>query len=260
MTEAQVPAVVDVSQFAIVKCDAQEFASIVEENCGPEGVNLRDLDVATFPSGTGLSFQVQDIEDDDPVEIKEITGVIIYKHPHRAYHQLPMDHPDSSRVPDCYSEDCIHGIAMSEHAPAERLCTQCPHNIWGSGKNGGKACGQRLRLFVMQPDSILPLVVDLPTMSLKSINKYLTRLTKRQYRLCEVLTTIKLKQEANKSGTKFAMATFRGTPLSPEDAQMFRSIREQFVPLLSNVRDVPIDDNAVSTDDIPEDGLMSDDD
>ena len=58
-------------------------------------------------------------------------------------------------------------------------CAKCRYNQFGSGESGGKACKNRRRIYILREGEVFPVLLSLPTGSLKEFTRYIQRLLSR---------------------------------------------------------------------------------
>lgn len=156
-----------------------------------------------MPAGGSLVFEDPCSEDpENPTYLNEIIGVIVDHFPTNAYWP---DNSSQSEPPACASVDGKTGIGN----PGGN-CKTCPLNEFGSGEGGvGKACKNTRRLYLLRPNELLPVVLNIPATSMKEFDTYLgTKLIARGIHPSTVVTRIKLKKATSKSGDPYAMLTF----------------------------------------------------
>lgn len=99
--------------------------------------------------------------------------------------------------PDCFSNDGIKPDAMVK-SPECSTCAACPHNVWGSGKEGkGRACSDSRRIAVApegNPDKVMLLRV--PPASLKGLTEFGKQVEARGVRYQQVLARISFDVDA----------------------------------------------------------------
>jgi hypothetical protein len=122
-----------------------------------------------IPSAGSTVFEVPGENPNEPDAVKEFSAVILYHHPLFAYYK--DKYTGGSNPPDCGSFDGVIG----EGDPGGN-CAKCPYNQFGSGENGSKACKNRRRIYVLREGEIFPLLLSLPTGSLKEFSRYIKRL------------------------------------------------------------------------------------
>ena len=171
----------------------------------------------------GTFFEMQG-DDGETETVKEIVGVILYQHPAYALYHDPYS--GGNNPPDCGSYDGEKGIGT----PGGE-CITCPYNQFGSGEGAGKLCKNKRQLYILPEKELFPVVLSLPSGSLKPFIRYVkSQLTKRR-RLRQVVTRISLKEAINSSGITYAQAVFTfGRVLSPTE-------RKAIEPILSLVKE-----------------------
>ena len=107
-------------------------------------------------------------------------------------------------------------------------CKTCPYNQFGTGENGSKACKNRRRIFVLRQGEIFPLLLSLPTGSLKEFTKYIKRLLGKGRKSNSVVTRFTLRKATNSGGLAYSQAQFAlDRPLSPEEHALLDRMSEQ---------------------------------
>lgn len=108
-----------------------------------DGLGTLPFERAKIPSGGGLAFELPGETEDEPVMSTDLTGVLIHHHPVNAYWK--EEYAGGNVQPDCSSHDGKQGVERETGEIHD--CSKCPHNQFGSGKNGsGKACKNIHRL------------------------------------------------------------------------------------------------------------------
>lgn len=166
---------------------------------------------AKLPAG-GLT--VFDCGDENP---KTLTGVILEQHPINAYWSDPNA---TDCAPDCSSPDSVIGFNTSGVAGPTGACASCPLNQFGSGIGGrGKACSNKISVFILRDGTDVPTRLDLPATSIKPFHNYLSWLRQNRLLYSSVVTEISLKSVPMGSN-KVAVAEFRTVErLAPEAAR-----------------------------------------
>lgn len=79
----------------------------------------------------------------------------------------------SDSPPDCSSADGIKPDSMIK-SPQSKTCAACPHNVWGSGKEGkGRACSDSRRIAVApEGDASKVMLLRVPAASLKNLSDF----------------------------------------------------------------------------------------
>jgi hypothetical protein len=192
-------------------------AAMAEELDGLEG----GFDRVKIPAGGTTMFELPGDEADEPETVKEFSAVILYHHPVLQYYK--EKYTGGSNPPDCGSLDGVTG----EGEPGG-VCAKCPLAQFGSGENGGKACKNRRRLFLLREGEIFPLLLSLPTGSLKEYSRYIKRLLSRGNKSNMVVTRFTLKKATNNSGIAYSQAAFAvDRPLTAEEQALIGRLTEQ---------------------------------
>lgn len=159
------------------------------------------FDRVKLPAGGGTAFELPAADGEEAEMAKEITGVIVYNHPAYAYYA--DKYSGGNNPPDCGSFDGIEGIGN----PGGK-CTACPYNRFGSGEGQSKLCKNKRLLYILREGELFPIILSLPTGSLKSFMNYTKSNLSKGRRLNQVVTRIALKKAMNASGIAFSQAVF----------------------------------------------------
>lgn len=193
-----------------------------------------EFDRVKIPSGGGLAFEVPGEDPDAPDTVKEIIGVIVDHHPVNAF--WADKYAGQNNPPDCSSMDGKTGVVLGNVTGAtgeKRACNSCPYNDWGSDENGGKACKNMHRIYILREGEMFPLLLTLPPTSLKNFSNYLAKrvLTKGK-RSHEVITKVSLKKATNRTGITYSQATFNLVGiLNPETAKKMAEYAAEIKPI-----------------------------
>jgi hypothetical protein len=127
---------------------------------------------------------------------KTIEGVIVFHHKARGYWEM-----EGQQVPTCSSLD---GKMGTDENGNTRSCIGCPHNAWGTGKDGrGKACKEMRWIYILQDGEIIPSRISLPPTSLGQFDAFVTALA--QKRKAPIQKKVRLGLEtAERHGYKFS--------------------------------------------------------
>lgn len=174
-----------------------------------------------IPSAGSTVFEVPGEDPAEPETVKEFSAVILFHHPLYAYYK--SKYTGGSNPPDCGSFDGITG----EGDPGGD-CKKCPYNRFGTGENGSKACKNRRRVFVLREGEIFPLLLSLPTGSLRELTRYLKRLLSKGRKSNSVVTRFSLKKATNSTGLAYSQAQFAiDRVLTPEEQVTIDKLTEQ---------------------------------
>ncbi len=198
-----------------------------------EGFNLADalsaemvgmnvtFDRVTIPAAGGTVFEVPGALPGETDTVKEFTGVILFHHPLFTYYR--EKYVGGSNPPDCGSYDGVTGVGDPGGS-----CAHCPLNQFGSGENGGKACKNKRRIFILREGEIIPLVLTLPTGSMKEFGVYIKRLLGKGRKSCSVVTRFSLKKAVNAGGIAYSQAQFAvDRSLTDAELPLILSMAEQ---------------------------------
>jgi hypothetical protein len=174
-----------------------------------------------IPSAGSTVFEVPGENPNEPDAVKEFSAVILYHHPLFAYYK--DKYTGGSNPPDCGSFDGVIG----EGDPGGN-CAKCPYNQFGSGENGSKACKNRRRIYVLREGEIFPLLLSLPTGSLKEFSRYIKRLLSKGKKSNSVVTRFSLKKAVNSGGIAYSQAQFAvDRNLTAEEYALVSKLSEQ---------------------------------
>lgn len=174
-----------------------------------------------IPAGGMTVFEIPGENPDSPETVKEFSAVILHHQPLFAYYT--DKYTGGSNPPDCGSFDGITG----EGAPGGE-CVKCPNNKFGSGENGAKACKNRRRIYLLREGEIFPMILSLPTGSLKDFTRYIMRLLSKGKKSNAVVTRFTLKKAVNNSGIAFSQAQFSvDRNLTDEELALISGLTDQ---------------------------------
>jgi len=204
---------------------------------------LEGLDVSferiKIPSGGATIFELPS-EGDDPETVREFSGIILHHHVMHAFYK--QKYTGGSNPPDCGSFDGVTG----EGSPGG-ICKACRYNQFGSGENGSKACKNRRRVYILREGEVFPLLLSLPTGSLKPFTKYIKAQLSKGRKTSAVVTRFSLKKVVNSTGIAYSQANFAlDRLLTPEEIALVAPIAEQ---IKAYARKVSIEADSVSEDD-----------
>ena len=174
-----------------------------------------------IPAGGSTIFEIPSDNPDEPETVKEFSAVILYHHPLFAYYK--DKYTGGSNPPDCGSFDGVTGTGNPGG-----LCDNCPYNVFGSGENGAKACKNRRRIYLLREGEIFPMILSLPTGSLKDFTRYIMRLLSKGKKSNAVVTKFTLKKATNNNGIAYSQAQFSvDRDLTAEEYALIAGLTEQ---------------------------------
>lgn len=211
---------------------------IVKENGGylTEAVDLVALfsdemeglkptfDRIKIPAGGGISYEVPGDDPASPDTAKEFKAVILYHHPIHSYYKEKFN--GGNQPPDCSSVDGKVGVA-AETGECKN-CAECPLGKFGSGENGGMACKQKRRVYLLREGELLPIILTIPSASLKEFTKYVTRLLMKGKKTNSVVTKFSLQKAQNATGITYSQVVCSiDRPLNTDEAASINAMTEQ---------------------------------
>ena len=204
---------------------------IIRTNLKNQPLTLQFFDVVKSPSGGSTVFSVPGLAGDEAE--KELTGIILDYTTPRAYWDTPD--PVEGTPPICMSENSI----VSSDG---KVCAHCPFNDYGSkdGDSDAKACKESVLLFLLRPNSILPLLVRVPVTSKPRFLKYMARLIGTLTPINSVVTKITLEKATSRGGKPYALFNFEAASvLTPEEAAQAKIYAQQFMEIMNAADVVP---------------------
>ena len=165
-----------------------------------QGLDLKP-DRIKIPAGGVTVFELESDDEGGTENVKDIVGVISYQHPSFSYYKDPYS--GGNNPPDCCSFDGVNGTGNPGGT-----CANCPYNQFGSGEGQAKACKNRRMIYIVREGELLPIMLNLPTGSLKEFSKYVKRQLTKRRKLNQIVTKISLKKATSSSGIAYSQAVF----------------------------------------------------
>lgn len=204
---------------------------IIRANLKNQPLSFDLFDIVKSPSGGSTVFSVPGLAGDEAE--KELTGIILDYTTPRAYWDTPD--PVEGTPPVCLSQNSI----ISQDG---KSCAHCPYNDFGSkdGESNAKACKESVLIFLLRPNSIIPVLVRVPVTSKGRFLKYSTRLLSTLTPISSVVTRITLEKATSKAGKPYALFNFEATSvLNATDAANAREYARQFMELVNSADMLP---------------------
>lgn len=195
------------------------------------------FDRIKIPAAGGTVFEVPGDESGEPDAVKEFTGVILFHHPLYTYYRERFT--GGNAMPDCGSYDSITGVGN----PGGN-CSRCPLNQFGSGENGGKACKNKRRVYILREGELIPVLLTLPAGSMKDFSVFVKRLLAKGKKSSAVVTRFSLKKASNANGIAYSQAQFCvERQLTDEEMPYITAMAEQVKQFATHVgyEDEPAD-------------------
>ena len=191
-------ALVELKDFAVMLPDVNVH-EVIASNLGGDSLAISDLDRVKVPAGGGKVWSVPTITGEE--DLKELDIVLVHTCLTRAFWEKEFSGENSP--PDCYSPDSMTGIGNPGG-----LCVDCALSKYESGKGKAQACTQKRPLFMLRPDSMLPMVLHVPPTSLGNAKKYLVRLAGAGKSLYSVVTRLTLEKVKSNDGIDYSRIVF----------------------------------------------------
>ena len=204
---------------------------IIRANLKSQPLTLDLFDLVKSPSGGSTVFEVPGLAGNEAE--KELVGIVLDYTTPRAYWDTPD--PVEGTPPVCMSQNSI--ISFDGKA-----CAHCPYNDFGSkdGESNAKACKESVMLFLLRPNSIIPLLVRVPVTSKPRFLKYSTRLLSTLRPINSIVTRITLEKATSKQGKPYALFNFEAVSvLTPEEAANAKTYAQQFMEIVNAAQLVP---------------------
>ncbi len=204
---------------------------LIQDNLKHQPLSLDLFDVVKSPSGGSTVFEVPGLAGNEAE--KELVGIVLHYTTPRAYWDTPD--PVEGTPPNCMS----HNSIVSQNGES---CAHCPYNDFGSknGESNAKACKESVLLFLLRPNSIIPLLVRVPVTSKPRFLKYATRLLSTLTPISGVVTRITLEKATSKQGKPYALFNFESADvLSPEETANAKAYARQFMELVNTTELTP---------------------
>lgn len=215
-------AVQDTQEMALSTQQDFGMDDMVEELDGLGSINFEKIKI---PSGGGSAFEVPTDDPESPDPAKAINGVIVLHQPCNVYFRNKFGETDE-KMPDCSSPDSKTGYMRD--SGTEKACASCKFNQFGSGEGGsGKACQNRIDLYILMDGNDFPVVLSLPATSIKAFKTYLTGLVLHKQPLRRVKTQITLKKATSSQGITYSTCAFKKLgAIEPEEMETVEQLRE----------------------------------
>ena len=235
----------------ITKSITEEYAALQKVNTIEEAIkeNLQEMvdpsegmnifPKITVPTGGGLAWDLSVINEELSGE-KVIEGIIFHIQPTRARF---VGKYGIEKLPQCYSTDGVNG-----HGDPGGKCLNCYYNKFETAEEGtGKGCKEKQMLYILSKVSFMPIVISVPTMSIKSLKDYMRTLSWSGIPRTGVTTKMTLSKMQNSLNTAYSQIVFsKGSILRPEDREKIVEYKNNLIPLLQesfNVEQVTAEEN-----------------
>ena len=210
--------------------------NIIRENLKNQPLSLDLFDVVKSPSGGSTVFSVPGLSHDEAET--ELSGIILDYTTPRAYWTTPE--PVEGTPPDCMS---VNSIISTDG----KSCAHCPYNDFGSkdGESNAKACKESVLLFLLRPNTILPLLVRVPVTSKARFLRYTTRLAGELMSINGVVSKITLERATSRGGKPYALFKFESADILDMDTTVrAKAYAQQFTDIVNSAELMPELDEA----------------
>jgi hypothetical protein len=208
-TEAALTPVAIGENYIALSYDPTELGNLIDDYL-EDGLKEGDLEQIKIPTGGGIQWEMPGAAGGEMVTTFD--GVIVGVQTTRTY--WPDAFSGASVPPSCTSRDGKIGIG-----DPGGVCELCPLARWGTGKNGvGTACAERKRVYILRPEGLLPIILNLPVTSINNLRKYQIRLLSQRTPVTVVVTRFGLDRTKNKAGIPYSQAAF--TSIGPLPATL----------------------------------------
>lgn len=194
-----------------------EVLEIIRENLGTAGVQIGNLDKITVPPMGDTEFRVDLGEGTERIET--ITGMILLAPEQNALWSKPIEEAPNA-FPVCYSADAITGTGdpFDTGQIGQHDCLTCPKKAWQTDFKGrGKACRDLRPLFMLREGEYLPIVVQVPRMSLKKLSAFFTMLSRIGAPYYAAIVEVGLAQEKKENTPVYSVLTFKLIGKAPRE-------------------------------------------
>lgn len=141
----------------------------------------------------------------------KIEGILLHDHKHNAWWEKSLEDSEEASAPDCFAIELVKGESLKPHPTCNMpqchtICVDCDLNKWGS-KGKGKACSNKISLFLLVPEYFVPLRMEVSAVSLKNCTDYIDSFKIRRKRYQTFVTIFSLKTETRGPNT-FSVINF----------------------------------------------------
>jgi len=179
--------------------------------------------------------------------LDEIKGVILHKQRVRALWD------EGSNIPLCSSLDCITGI---DSEGMQRPCDGCEYDEWGSASDEkserkGKACKEMRRIYLIEKNGTLPIIVTLSPTSIKPWDEFNSARSTAGITDLSAEVTLRLTPGKSGSYTYSVIQPKIGPKLAPADIVKFFKMRQKFAESWAKAEITNEDYETTPEEDIP---------
>ncbi len=223
-------------QYKALAGDLEKVSTIIRENLGGQTITPFSLDRITIPTGGATNWEIPDLME-GTISAKSFHGIILHFTHGRSFWAQGLDEGASPVPPDCVSDDLEFG-----HGDPGGPCISCPFNQWDSGHQGrGKACKEKMMIFLLRENTYIPQVIQVPTMSIKVVKAFMLRLASEGIPYYSVVPEFTLKKtQQTGGGLTFSQMVIsikkneenKGEMLNDLEIKRLLEAREHLAPIL----------------------------
>jgi|GEM_PF-5220835 len=234
-----------ISHLSAISSVGEEFS---DNFCQGEEIDAKTVPILTIPkSGNGGMWVIDHIDGKKSTEVLSV--IVVTQKPSRIlYTESYADSGKDKSRPYCLSQDGVRGAIHThkENKPWWLLdkgeptfnCKTCQYSKFeskASTKEGeytaGKACAERMNIFVLTQYSRIPFMLSLPPSALHEYAQFRMNLFGAGQKITRIVTNISLTEQSNKSGHTFTVPVFsKGGDLTDEQ---FNDVKNTVKPFLS---------------------------
>ena len=207
----------------------QRIMNILQKNLGGQRLGLFDLPRVTMPP-QGLELWSLPNTSGEAVYEKTIEGIITDIAFPRAYWRNAIQ--EGRTPPNCSSPDGIRGLGKDPGGD----CETCQYNQWGTSQTGsktGKACREQRLLFLLRPDDLFPLIVQVPPTSLDVVKDYCISLSNEFLLYSEVFTSLSIAKVDNGGNPYGRLVMSKSAELPEQFRDKIQMFIDRFTPLIT---------------------------
>ncbi len=179
-----------------------------------------------------IKHQAEMFEFPDGTKEETFRGIILDMNRTNAYWPESFDDTGGGVPPACSSLNGVMPEAGAEEIQSScNSCLDCPHNKYGSGKKGGKACKNMKRIHILLQGSMMPYRLTAPPSNLKAVDLYVSLLTSTGTPYQLIMTEFSLRSAQNKDGIGYSelhMENVGPSVKSIEEAQELKHLVAQW--------------------------------
>jgi len=147
-------------------------------------------------------FILPDLNLGTGTEVEEFQGILLHYRDSRAYWEGSFK--GGGEMPQCISRDAITG----EGEPGGD-CSHCPFSQWGSAPAGkGQACRLSRTLYILRPESLLPLTLRLSPGQLMEQMTYITFLLGSMQSWDQIVTHFRAHVSTSNTGIEYNQVSY----------------------------------------------------